>query len=73
MVSIHRKLKLAFVFSDGDGGFVFKANLDGEVVDMPLDQEICLRLAAELVGAARQLRPPHVSHEALRSQYGVKP
>lgn len=73
MVSIHRKLKLAFVFSDGDGGFVFKANLDGEVVDMPLDHETCLRLAAELVGAARQLPPKYVSHESLKNQYGVKP
>lgn len=58
MTSIHRKLKLVFVFPDGEGGYLLKAHLDGEVVDMPLDAEACFRLAEELVRAGRSLMKP---------------
>ena len=62
MASIHRKMKLAYVFSDGEGGFVFKASLpDGEIVELPLDALTAFRLADELISAGRQLlafKPP---------------
>ena len=75
MASIHRKLSLPFVFGDGDGGYVLKttATDNGEHFDMALDVDHCLRLASELLNAARDLHKPKVSHETLKAQYGVKP
>lgn len=64
MTSIHRKLKLAFVFPDGEGGFVLKASLpDGEIVELPLTAHECFRLADECLKAGRGLlpKPPPVA------------
>jgi hypothetical protein len=58
MASIHRQMKLAFVFPDGEAGFVLKSSLpDGEVVELQLDAVRAVRLAYELLGAAKQLLP----------------
>jgi hypothetical protein len=58
MVSVYRKLRLPFVFSDGGGGFEMKATLpDGEVVALELDAPRALRLSEELLSAGRRLLP----------------
>lgn len=58
MVSMYRKLRLANVFSDGEGGFELKATLpDGEVVALQLDAPRALRLSEELLAAGRRLLP----------------
>jgi hypothetical protein len=55
MASINRKLKLAFVWPDGENGFSFKANLDGEMVELPLTTAECFRLASAFLQAGRHL------------------
>lgn len=73
MASIHKKLKIALVFGDGEGGQVLKVTaVDGEHLDMPLTAELAIKLAYDLLGGARQLIEPAPSHEELKKAFGVK-
>jgi hypothetical protein len=69
--TIHKELKVTLVFSDGDGGEVFKAtDVDGNHYVYPLDVERAIRLANQLTQAAqRLLKPMQVQGAAVKAYW----